>query len=62
MVKRFIDRVLAFDDKDQVRDYFTRLTGLFRNLNYAPYESEEYRDYIGQIDELGAEFLPAATA
>jgi V/A-type H+/Na+-transporting ATPase subunit A len=60
LVKRFIDREFAFDDKDQVREYFTRLTGLFKNLNYAPYESEEYQGYIGQIDGLGAEFLPAA--
>ncbi len=60
LVKRFIDREFAFDDKDQVREYFTRLTGLCKNLNYAPYESEEYQGYIGQIDGLGAEFLPAA--
>ena len=41
-----------FDDKDAVRDYFTKLTGLFKNLNYSPTNSSEYKDYCDKIDQL----------
>ncbi len=66
LCKRLIDRQYQFRDKNQVREYFTRLTGLFKNLNYSPSDSDDYRRYLDQIDELeqtyyaGAE--PAAEA
>lgn len=41
-----------FDNKDAVRDYFTKLTGLFKNLNYSPSNSNEYRDYSEKIEQL----------
>ena len=52
LAKRLIDREYQFQDKDQVRDYFTRLTGLFKNLNYSRQDSDDYRRYIQQIGEL----------
>jgi V/A-type H+-transporting ATPase subunit A len=52
LVKRLIDREYQFRDKEQVRDYFTRLTGLFKNLNYSARDSEDYARYLHQIDEL----------
>jgi V/A-type H+/Na+-transporting ATPase subunit A len=52
LCKRLIDRDYLFQDKDQVRDYFTRLTGLFKNLNYSPADSDDYRRFLAQIDEL----------
>lgn len=42
----------SFDDQNQVREYFTRLTGLFKNLNYATFSSAEYQALAGQIDSL----------
>jgi V/A-type H+-transporting ATPase subunit A len=51
-IKRLIDRKYQFKDKDQVRDYFTRLTGLYKNLNYAPFGSQEYSRFVSQIDKL----------
>ena len=52
LCKRLIDREYLFQDKDQVRDYFTRLTGLFKNLNYSPADSDDYRRFLAQINEL----------
>jgi V/A-type H+-transporting ATPase subunit A len=52
LVKRLIDREYEFKDKEQVRDYFTRLTGLFKNLNYSASDSDQFHRYLRQIDEL----------
>ena len=41
-----------FSDKAQVQDYFTRLTGLFKNFNYAGKDTPQYNDLLKQIDEL----------
>jgi V/A-type H+-transporting ATPase subunit A len=35
-----------------VRDYFTRLTGLFKNFNYAASDSPEYQRLLQEIDAL----------
>jgi V/A-type H+-transporting ATPase subunit A len=50
MIQRVVQRDYAFRDKDHAREYFTRLTGLFKNLNYAPIGSEEYQRIVGEID------------
>lgn len=47
-----------FADKDQARDFFSRLTGLFKNLNYAPLDSPQYGQYEEQIDGMMAAPLP----
>jgi V/A-type H+-transporting ATPase subunit A len=52
MLQRIINRDFHFKDKEQVRSFFTRLTGLFKNLNYARWQSEEYDTLVRQIDEL----------
>jgi V/A-type H+-transporting ATPase subunit A len=60
LAKRLIDREYQFKDKDQVRDYFTRLTGLFKNLNYSPQGSAEYERYIRQIGDLERAYYAGA--
>lgn len=60
LCKRLIDRQYQFRDKDQVREYFTRLTGLFKNLNYSPSDSDDYRRYLEQIDELEQTYYAGA--
>jgi hypothetical protein len=51
-------------EKHEVRSFFTRCTGLLKNLNYASRDSQEYTAYQAQIDErvhtLGR--APVATA
>jgi len=41
-----------FANQEQVRYYFTRLTGLFKNLNYARSDSAEYDELLAKIDQL----------
>jgi V/A-type H+-transporting ATPase subunit A len=49
-----VSRDYTFTDKTAVRGYFTRLTGLFRNFNYAETESPEYKRLLNDIDTLVA--------
>ena len=44
-----------FNDKGQIQDYFTRLTGLFKNFNYASEDSPEYEGLLKQIDQLAGQ-------
>lgn len=57
LCKRLIDREYRFRDKEQVRDFFTRLTGLFKNMNYSPYRSADFNRYLEQIGELERAFV-----
>jgi V/A-type H+-transporting ATPase subunit A len=52
LIKRLIDRPYVFQNKDQARDYFTKLTGLYKNLNYSPSGSDAYHKYLAEIGEL----------
>ena len=51
-VHALVSRDYAFADKAAVRDYFTRLTGLFKNFNYAAADSPEYQRLLQDIDAL----------
>jgi V/A-type H+-transporting ATPase subunit A len=54
LLSSLIDSEYNFPNKDTVRDFFTRLTGLYRNLNYAADGSPEYENCEKQIRELAA--------
>ena len=45
-------RSYQFEGKDGARDYFTRLTGLFKNFNYAAKDGPDYAELLRQIDEM----------
>ncbi|MGB7933501.1 MAG: V-type ATP synthase subunit A, partial [Gammaproteobacteria bacterium] len=51
-VHALVSREYAFADKAAVRDYFTRLTGLFKNFNYAATDTPEYQRLLQDIDAL----------
>ena len=53
---------LRFAGKKEARDFFVKLTGLFKNLNYAHYESSEYKEYVAKIEELREQFAMAQAA
>jgi V/A-type H+-transporting ATPase subunit A len=53
-VHALVTRDYAFTDKAAVREYFTRLTGLFRNFNYAETGSPEYKRLLRDIDAVAA--------
>ena len=52
LIQRLVEREMFFEDKEQVRDYFTRLTGLFKNLNYSERGSQEYSQFLTEIENL----------
>lgn len=60
LVWELLNRPYAFADKAAVRVFFTRLTGLFKNLNYAAMESPTYASYLQQLEQLAAEQVAAA--
>lgn len=50
-----VEREYRFADKERARGYFTRLTGLFKNLNYSEHRSREYERFLGEIRALTQE-------
>jgi V/A-type H+-transporting ATPase subunit A len=57
LVQTLINRDYRFPDKNQARDYFTRLTGLYKNLNYARRDSEQYTKLLAQIEQLERQYV-----
>jgi V/A-type H+-transporting ATPase subunit A len=57
LVYELVNYPYQFPDKEVARDYFTRLTGLYKNLNYAPENSPKYTEYLQQIRELAQSAL-----
>ncbi len=51
-VHALVTEETAFDDKEAARNYFTRLTGLMKNLNYTRRDSPAFDELIGQIEKL----------
>ena len=54
LLKDLIDREYAFPDRNAARDFFTRLTGLYKNLNYSPPGSADAQRYQKEIQDLVA--------
>jgi V/A-type H+-transporting ATPase subunit A len=52
LIDDVLNRRYNFPDKAGIRDYFTQLTGLFKNLNYSPDGSFLYNEYLTKILEL----------
>ncbi len=62
LLKSLIDRDYGFENRDEARDFFTRLIGLYKNWNYSPQGSADYVKYKAEIERAGeqsrhAEFL-----
>ena len=53
-VYELVTRSYKFADKEAAREYFTRLTGLFKNFNYTAEDAPGYQDLLRQIDALSA--------
>ncbi|MFP4295419.1 MAG: V-type ATP synthase subunit A [Halothiobacillaceae bacterium] len=51
-VMRAIEQPPKLKDKDQVRRFYTRLTGLFKNLNYARLDSPDHQRFVDQIESM----------
>ena len=51
LIKSLIDCDYGFKDRDEAREFFTKLIGLYRNWNYSPPGSPEYQKYKHEIEE-----------
>lgn len=52
LVKTLVETEYTFANSDEARDFFTRLTSLYRNLNYSPDDSAEFSRYLKEIQAL----------
>ena len=57
LVLRLIERDYPFLEKEQIREYFTRQTGLFKNLNYSEWNSEPFQRLMTEIVALEQQAL-----
>jgi V/A-type H+-transporting ATPase subunit A len=55
LVQRFTERDYSFDDKEQAREFFTRVTNALKNLNYSEHGGGPYREFLAQVEELVGE-------
>ncbi|MEW6356719.1 MAG: V-type ATP synthase subunit A [Planctomycetota bacterium] len=56
LLKGLIQQEYRFKDKNECHDFFTRLTGLYKNFNYSPPESPEHKRYRQEIEELAKKY------
>lgn len=52
LLKSIVDRIYQFEDKEKSRDFFTKITSYYKNLNYSAYNSAAYGDYKSKIIKL----------
>lgn len=52
LLKNIVDRTYHFEDKEKARDYFTKLTSLYKNLNYSARDSHAYQEYENKIQGM----------
>jgi V/A-type H+-transporting ATPase subunit A len=62
LVRRLIQRDYPFKDKEEARKFFTELTRLMKNLNYAAQGSKEYAAYLTQVEDLAKTLGRTSTA
>ena len=56
LLRSLIDQDYRFKDRDQARDFFTRLTGLYKNWNYSRPESSDFSRYRQEIENLATQY------
>ncbi len=59
-LQELIEQEYHFNDKEQARDFFTHVTGLYKNLNYSSPESPDFERYQQAIPQLAAHTGKAA--
>ena len=59
LLKSLISRNYDFKEKDDARGFFTKLTGLYKNLNYSRSDTPEYGRYRQEIEDLAAKYSTA---
>jgi V/A-type H+-transporting ATPase subunit A len=50
LLKSLIERDYGFENRDEAREFFTQVIGLYKNWNYSPQGSPEYVKYKTEIE------------
>jgi V/A-type H+-transporting ATPase subunit A len=58
VLKKLVAADFKFPDKNEARDFFTKLIGLYKNWNYSRPDSPDYDRYARDIGQLAAQYLP----
>lgn len=62
LLKKLITSEFKFKDKNDARDFFTKITDLYKNWNYSCVDSPDYEQYFGNIEQLAEQYLPTLSA
>jgi V/A-type H+-transporting ATPase subunit A len=49
LLRDVTEREFMFDNKEEARGFFVRLTSSFRNLNYSASDSSDYAKFLSNI-------------
>lgn len=52
LVDQLLSTEIALENKDEIKKLFNRLTGIFKNMNYAVFHSSEYKKYVKEYKAL----------
>ena len=58
MLKKLIDADYEFKDKDEAREFFTRLTSHYKNWNYSEVDSPDAARFLGEIQAMAKRSSP----
>ena len=52
LLEDLVERSYELDSTEKAREFFTRLIGLYKNLNYSEHNSPGYKRYLSEIEAL----------
>ena len=55
MILKLINREYSFKDKKDAREFFTRITGHYKNWNYSEMDSPDANRFFGEIESLASQ-------
>ncbi len=55
MILTLINRDYSFKDKKEAREFFTRITGHYKNWNYSEVDSPDANRFFGEIESLASQ-------
>ncbi|MFG0266559.1 MAG: V-type ATP synthase subunit A [Rhodopirellula sp. JB055] len=61
LLRSLVDRDYDFETRDEARDFFTKITGLYKNWNYSPQDSADYQNYKASIEAAVRELAQTAS-
>ncbi len=51
-INDILNKEFNFNDKKDIREFFVKLTEIFKNMNYAKFDTSKYKEYRNELDSL----------